>query len=202
MLLIVARQICQARVDLEQARFSETLIDCDSLDATGADVPMVNEYRATANNHLARYEAALDCCRKWEAGMGGDYVCYFEMGIALMHLDRPMEAAAEFAKSLDEEPDAAASFAELAKLLPERNKSEIAARFAKCQRPRTTFLVVAKALDKAHDLPALKALVDAYAADPRSNDDPALSDYREKLERTDIPPGKQSVSNDGSHVPN
>jgi tetratricopeptide (TPR) repeat protein len=164
-----------------QAKYAEALADCDAIEATGQDVPIVYKLRAEACNHLGQYDKAVESCGKWEDALGSDADLYYERGTALAHLKRSDEAARAFEQSMDEDPDAGGSLAELSKVLPEDGKFEIARRFALSQAPTVVFIHAIPILQRARDLTGMQQLIDAYALRPESAGDQWLSYYRAEL---------------------
>lgn len=179
--LIATRQYTWASLHLRQARYSDVISDCDSIVATGQDVPGMFEFRATAENKLGRYEAALATTDKWETALGPDRELYYERGFALTHLHRPAEAAVAFGKSLDEDPDSAGSLAELSQVLPAGQKEEVAVRFSRARTPGEVFTRAVPILQRKRDLEGMRILIAAYRARPESANDSWLNYYDAEL---------------------
>jgi tetratricopeptide (TPR) repeat protein len=175
------RQTGWAALHVRQGLYQEALKDCDSVEATGQDVPIVFQFRAIAYNKLGQYDNALQSSQKWEDALGADSDMYYQRGLALKNLKRPADAIAAFEKSLDEDPDAAGSLFELAQLLPPGKKSEIGTRFAQADAPATVFANTAPVLQRTRDAESLQSLIDAYSARPESAGDPLLPRYRAQL---------------------
>ena len=175
------RLICWAGLHLRQSHFADVLKGCAAIDATGQDVPMVYSLRTVAYNGLGQFDNALQSARKWEDALGGDRELYFQMGTALKGLKHNEAAAGAFAKSLDEDPDAAGSLAHLSMSLPTGKKNEIARRFALCQNPAAVFVQSVPILQCARDLEGMQTLIDAYRASPQSTQDPWLLYYDSEL---------------------
>ncbi len=172
--------LCQffwATVHAGEQKWQDVLKDCDAIDATGQDVPIVNQFRTMADIHLGRYDEALTTSYKWEDALGGDEDVYYERGLALTHLNRLPEAAVAFGKSLDDDPDAAASLARLSLALPAGQKSQVGARFAQCQTPIAVFKGAMSILVTNKDAEGMKSLLDAYQARPESAGDPFYNYY-------------------------
>ncbi len=179
--LIATRQYSWAALHLRQARYSDVIKDCDSIVPTGQDIPGIFELRATAENKLGRYDAALASTEKWEAALGPDRELYYERGFALTHLHRPAEAAVAFGKSLDEDPDSAGSLAELSQVLPAGQKQEVGTRFSRTQTPGEIFTRAVPILQRKRDLEGMRILIAAYRARNESANDPWLNYYDAEL---------------------
>lgn len=170
-----------AMVCFRQGQYGDALKYCDLTEATGQDVPMVNEIRTHAYNALGRYDEALQSARKWEDALGGDRELYYAMGTALVHLKRPGEAADAFSKSLDEDPEGSGCLAELCKALPPGKKAEVGRRFGQCHNPHQVFVTVIRIVEKARDLEGMQTLLDAYRTRTESANDPWLTYYDAEL---------------------
>jgi len=175
--LVAIRQFMWAALHMRQNRYQDALKDCDSVEATGQDVPIIFQFRTIAYNKLGQYDNALQCSQKWEDALGADADLYYERGLALVNLKRPADAVVAFEKSLDEDHDAAGSLGELAQLLPAGNKSEIGLRLAQADSPATVFVKTAPTLQRQRDVEGMQILIDAYRARPESAGDPWLPYY-------------------------
>jgi hypothetical protein len=170
-----------AVVHFRQSRFDEALKDCVAAEATGQDVPIVHEVRTRIYSALGRDEDLLQSAQKWEQALGSDCDMYYLIGDAQAKLKHPAEAAVAFGKSLDEEPDAGGSLAELSKVLPDGKKSEIARRFGLCKDPHAVFTASVPIVQRARDLQGMQMLLDAYRARRESAGDPWLTYYDAEL---------------------
>ena len=168
------RGVVWASIHSSQKKIDLVLADCDKVEGTGRDVPKIHQLRAIAYNQLKQYDKALASAQEWKASLGGDLEVYYEMGLALAGLGRQQEAAAAFAQSLDDDPDALNSLKEFSKALPLARKKEVVERFTKCKRQKAAFAELAPILQKARALDAMESLIAAYKA---TGTEDAWADY-------------------------
>jgi tetratricopeptide (TPR) repeat protein len=178
---VAVRYMFHAVSDVKQDRYERALKECDAVDATGQDMPIINEFRSQALNHLGRYDEALVICSKWEDALGGDLELYYERGCALEGLKRTGEAIDAFGKSMDEDPDALGAMEKLARLLPADQKSEAGRRLSLCKNPHAMFIALMRNMQKSRDLAGMGIMIDAYAARPESAGDEWFIYYKAEL---------------------
>ena len=66
------RRLVWAGLHSRQSKYDLVLKDCDAIEATGHDVPMVHEFRATAYYERKDYDKSLASALAWKAALGGD----------------------------------------------------------------------------------------------------------------------------------
>ena len=175
--LAAIREYARAALRTAQMRFPEAIQACDAADATGQDMPALHELRTIACNKMGEYQKALDSAQKWEDSLGSELELYHQRGLALAGLNSKDEAAKAFEKALDEDPNATGSFTELAGVLPDTDKSELARRFERCQKPSELFRGTIPTLQNRHDLVGMRTVLDAYRKHPEAADDHWVAYY-------------------------
>ena len=164
-----------------QDKDRDVLSDCDAIEATGMDMPIVNYYRAVAYGDLGEWARSLEFSLKWEAATGAEENSLYWKGQALAALKRIPEAIATYRKSVEFDPESAGSLSRMSKLLPAGRKPEIARLFMLCRFPRTVFRNAVPDLQRSRDLDGMEELINAYQSRPESKEDPYLTYYDSEL---------------------
>ncbi|MFQ5654564.1 MAG: tetratricopeptide repeat protein [Planctomycetota bacterium] len=149
-----------AALRLRLGKPEEALSGLERAEKLHSKMPGIHLLRSSALNELGRHEQALQCARKYLALLGSDADGYFQVGQALMGLDRTEEAIEAFREGLADDPEMSDNLVGLGFALPPGGKEEIVERFQRLRNPRESFEGIAVGLLDAGDADALALLAD------------------------------------------
>jgi tetratricopeptide (TPR) repeat protein len=131
-------------IHLHHNRNQEGLESLDAAKRFHADMPIADYLRGLAFNRLQKWEEAMKCLNEYRALLGDDDDVCRELGDALRGLGRFKEAAIEYRKSLDFDPQDADAFAGFLRVLGQGDKmDDVGPRFVKLNDWREHFDVFA-----------------------------------------------------------
>jgi tetratricopeptide (TPR) repeat protein len=164
-------------VHLGRARHAEALEALDKASAAAPGNPLADQLRSAVCLSMGDHAGALASARRYADTMGPDADNLHTIGLALEGLGRTREALTSYRAALDEDRDSIDNLVALGLALPPEGKQELGARWAGSAVTAARFREVAEGFVES-DPAALRALLDAYAADvARSQYDPYLKYY-------------------------
>ncbi len=157
---IVRMLRCAERV--QRGEFKQALEAADQADRLRPDMPLLDLLRAQAWLGLGNHDFCLAHADKFAALLGEDYSVLWLRGQVAAAQGRPGQARDYFLRSLDDNPNQPELLVNLAAVLPEGDKAELARRFARLPNPQEWFATVGMGLRDAWDTEGLLVLVEAH----------------------------------------
>jgi tetratricopeptide (TPR) repeat protein len=149
-------------IHLQRGEFQEALKDYDKAEASNPDMPALSLLRGVACNGLGQWAQALEHLDAYRKLLGDDETLCYHRGQALRGVGRFPEAAAEYRKALDLQPNAGDAFLGLLlSLRPEDPRDDIPGRFQKMDQPHDAFVVFAEECVPYSDARAIEQMAQA-----------------------------------------
>ncbi len=127
----------------------------------GKPFPIADYLRSVAYNQLDEPEKALAAADRYLKTFGDDADALYQRGLALESLERKDEAIAAYRLGLDDTPGSAENLVALGLLLPAKQKTEVATRFAASPHPTARFDEIAYEFLQFEDMVCLEILTSA-----------------------------------------
>lgn len=157
-----AHQMLLASIRIRQRRFEETLTACTAAELSDPDLPGNDYLFAICYNSLNRNPKALKHAQAALLWYGDDPMIVYEIGLALQNQGKFVEAAANYRKALDAQPDHKDAFFGLIRCQgPGVANDDIRARFLKLPNFENHFQEFADDCWKVRDTATLKVLAEA-----------------------------------------
>lgn len=156
-------QLFMAVCQLELGQAEEALQSLTRAEQKKVDAPVANLLRASAFNHLQRYEEAEAASRLYMDAVGGEGSAFLQLGFAQEQLKRSDEAIESYRRGLDDEPNQLDCLSGLRRCLPHDRKSEFVDRFFRLRKPQTQFALQVNQALIDDDLEGARELTAAYA---------------------------------------
>jgi Flp pilus assembly protein TadD len=145
-----------------QKRFAEAISAGEAAEKFEADLPGADFLVGLAHNGLNQCEAALKRWQRLQPLLGDDPLVNYELGFALHGLRRFPEAAVNYRKTLDAEPQNDNAFLSLLNCLgPDVKNDDIGERFTRINDARARFENYALNRWRARDAKTLEILAEA-----------------------------------------
>jgi predicted Zn-dependent protease len=160
--LEAVRFLLIAVIHLGRGQAKEALEALDRAQAQQPDLPIADQFRGQALNHLGKWEQALKHLEEYRNLLGEDADICHQLGLALHGLGRFPEAARRYRQALDFNPKNDESFLNLIRSLDVAdNRDDVGARFAKLDNPAEQFDACAEDCQERQDDDMLDRLASA-----------------------------------------
>jgi hypothetical protein len=156
------RAILLASYHLDSAEDDKALSELDRALSLRGDMPVARALRAAVLLALDRPQEALEDARKYSELLGSDADNCVVTSEALLKLGRRAEAQSQALLALKEDPQSRDAVLALGRALPDDHKAELKPPFLALVDLPAAFEQIADALLVDKDLPALRALIDAF----------------------------------------
>jgi len=160
--IVALHHLLLASSVVRQRRYQDTLRSCEIAQNAEPDMPGNNYLLSLSMSNLNRNDEALKHIEKARAWLGEDsFICY-QHGFVLHHLRRYPEAAVQYRKVLDFEPDHQDAFLSLIRIVGhDVDGNDIADRLGRVKNPQERFVFLANDSWMNRNIVALEVLATA-----------------------------------------
>ncbi len=146
------RRVAHALVEIQDGAFAAALTHLDAAERANPDMPLLMMFRGVALNGSNQHEKAVPHLEAFRDLLGDDAPVNFQLGLAYQAVRRPKDAAVEYRKSLDLDPDQAAALLSLIRCIgDEDGREDVGERFAKLADPKAGFDYICSELEDDGD---------------------------------------------------